>query len=143
MPLLGAHMSISGGLSKALFRGKKSGCQVIQVFTKNPNRWVSRGLSPEEIVAFNEARIKTSIEPVASHDSYLINLASPRREARKKSFHALLDEMDRAERLNIPYVVMHPGSHLGDGEKAGIKRISEALNYIFDRTSQFKVKILL
>ena len=143
MPLLGAHMSISGGLPKALLRGKKSGCQVIQIFTKNPNRWISRGLSLKEIDAFNEARTKTSIEPVASHDSYLINLASPRREDRKKSSHALLDEMDRAERLSIPYVVMHPGSHLGDGEKVGIKRISDALNHIFDRTSQFKVKILL
>ncbi len=136
-------MSISGGLSKALFRGKERGCQVIQIFTKNPNRWISRGLSPKEIDAFNEARRETSIEPVAAHDSYLINLASPRREDRKKSCHALLDEMDRAERLSIPYVVMHPGSHLGDGEKVGIKRISEALNHIFDRTSQFQVKILL
>ena len=136
-------MSITGGLSKALFRGRKRGCQVIQIFTKNPNRWISRGLSPKEIDAFNEARRETSIEPVAAHDSYLINLASPRREDREKSFHALLDEMDRAERLSIPYVVMHPGSHLGDGEKVGIKRISEALNHIFDRTSQFQVKILL
>ena len=136
-------MSISGGLSKALFRGKKRGCEVIQIFTRNPNRWISRRLSLKEIDAFDEARIETSIEPVAAHDSYLINLASPHRENREKSFHALLDEMDRAERLSIPYVVMHPGSHLGDGEKVGIKRISEALNHIFDRTSQFQVKILL
>lgn len=143
MPQLGAHMSISGGLWKALFRGKKSGCQVIQIFTKNPNRWISKELSSKEIDAFNEARAKTAIVPVASHDSYLINLASPRREDRKKSFHALFDEMDRAERLSIPYVVMHPGSHLGDGEKAGINRIAEALNHIFDRTPQFQVKILL
>jgi deoxyribonuclease-4 len=143
MPLLGAHMSISGGLFKALFRGKERGCKVVQIFTKSPNRWSSRELSEKEIDAFNEARSKTSIEPVAAHDSYLINLASPRGEDRKKSFDALMDEMERAERLSIPYLVMHPGAHLGDGEKAGIERIAEALNHIFDRTSQFQVKILL
>lgn len=136
-------MSVSGGLAKALFRGEKRGCQVIQIFTKNPNRWISKELSLKEIDAFHEARATTSVEPVATHDSYLINLASPRRESRNRSLQALLDELVRADRLRIPYVVIHPGAHLGDGEKKGIGRISEALNRILDRTSQFRVKILL
>lgn len=143
MPRFGAHMSVSGGLSKALVRGKKAGCQVIQIFTRNTSRWVSRPISSVEIDAFIKARYETGIEPVAAHDSYLINLASPHLEVREKSFHALLDEMERAVNLEIPYLVIHPGSHLGEGEKKGIKRISEALNRIHDRTPEVQTKILL
>ncbi len=143
MPLLGAHMSISGGLAKALFRGEKCGCQVIQVFTKSPNQWVCGKLSPEEMDAFHAARIQTSVVPVAAHDSYLINLASPRPENRRRSSQALQDELVRADLLSIPYVVIHPGAHLGAGEKRGIRRIAEALNRIFDRTLGLRVQILL
>ena len=143
MPLLGAHMSISGGLDRAIFRGKERGCQVIQIFTRNASRWRAKALSRGEIDSFLTAREKTSVEPVAAHNSYLINLASPRVPVRKKSFHALLAEMERAERLKIPYLVIHPGSHLGDGEKIGLDRIIVALNRIFDQTSSYVLKILL
>ncbi|MBW1782714.1 MAG: deoxyribonuclease IV, partial [Deltaproteobacteria bacterium] len=107
------------------------------------NQWISKELSLKEIDAFHEAREITSVKPVAVHDSYLINLASPLQENRKRSSEALLDELMRADRLNIPYVVMHPGAHRGDGEKRGIGRISEALNRILDHTSHLRVKILL
>jgi len=143
MPLLGAHMSISGGLEKAILRGEKRGCQVIQIFTGSPNRWVSGKLSPGEIDAFHRFRTQTAVVPIAAHDSYLINLASPRREQRERSAQALQDELNRAESLNIPYVVMHPGAHVGEGEKEGIRRIAEALNRIFDRTYPLRVQILL
>lgn len=143
MPLLGAHMSISGGLDRAIFRGKVLGCQVIQIFTRNASRWRAKGLSQIEIDSFLTAREETSIEPVAAHNSYLINLASPRVPVRKKSFHALLAEMERDERLQIPYLVMHPGSHLGDGEEIGLDRIISGLNRIFDQTSSYELKILL
>lgn len=143
MPLLGAHMSIAGGLHKALFRGKRSGCQVIQIFTISPNRWGPAGLAPDKIHAFKEARAEMGVEPVASHNSYLINLASPSREGRARSFQALIDEVDRAERLGIPQVVMHPGAHLGDGETTGIRRIAESLRRIFDMTPLSRVRILL
>jgi len=143
MPLLGAHMSISGGLEKALLRGEKRGCQVVQIFTKSPNQWVSGELSCKEIDAFEKIRTQTSVVPIAAHDSYLINLASPRRENRARSLQALQDELVRAERLNIPYVVMHPGAHMGEGEKKGIRRITEALNRVFDRTCRLRVQILL
>jgi deoxyribonuclease IV len=142
MPL-GAHMSVSGGLEKAILRGEKCGCQVIQIFTRNPNQWVRRELSLKEINAFHEARKQTSVVPVAAHDSYLINLASSRREDRERSLQALQDELARADRLSIPYVVMHPGSHLGDGEKKGIRRIAEALDRICDCTSGLRGQILL
>jgi deoxyribonuclease-4 len=143
MPLLGAHMSISGGLEKALLRGEECGCQVIQVFTKSPNQWVCGKLPPEEMDAFHAARIRTSVVPVAAHDSYLINLASPRPENRRRSLQALQGELVRADLLSIPYVVIHPGAHLGAGEKKGIRRIAEALNRIFDRTLGLRVQILL
>lgn len=143
MPLLGAHMSISGGLEKALFRGKACGCQVIQLFTRNPNQWVCGELSSKEIVAFHTARVQTSVVPVAAHDSYLINLASPRPENRKRSLQALQDELVRTDLLGIPYVVIHPGAHMGSGEKMGIRRIAGSLNRIFERTSKLRVRILL
>lgn len=143
MPRLGAHMSIAGGLDKALLRGSEVGCQVIQVFTRYRVRWSAKKLSEKEIEAFHKTRKKTGIIPVSIHNSYLINLASPRPHVRKRSLSALLNEMMWAERLKIPYLVMHPGAHLGEGEKRGLKRISEAINRVHNRTRDYKVKILL
>ena len=136
-------MSVSGGLDRALFRGREAGCQVIQIFTRNTTRWASRKLSPSDIDAFYAARQETSVEPVAAHDSYLINLASPKSEVREKSFSAFLEEMERAERLEIPYLVMHPGAHLGEGEATGLRRIIEAFNRVHDQTPDFRVQILI
>jgi len=136
-------MSISGGLEKALFRGQETECQVIQLFTQNPNRWLSRDMSAEEIEAFRLARFQTSVVPIASHDSYLINLASPSRDGRRRSLEALTDEVMRTHRLGIPYVVMHPGAHSGDGEKKGIRHIAGALTRMLERTRSTGVVILL
>ena len=136
MPPLGAHMSISGGLYKALQRGEKLGCQVIQIFTRNRNRWQSKALSKVEIDRFHEVRDKTSVKPVAAHNSYLINLASPRPDIAKKSLHALLEELGRTEVLGIPYLVMHPGAHLGEGEAKGLVKIAEGINRVQDRTPE-------
>ncbi len=143
MPLLGAHMSIAGGLNKALVRGKKTGCHVIQVFTRNRSRWKSEKLSTKEIELFLRACEETYIHPVAAHNSYLINLASPRADVFEKSFHALVDELERAELLKIPYLVIHPGAHLGDGEKRGLRRIAGAIDRVQARTEDYSVKILL
>ena len=134
-------MSINGGLYKALFRGEKVGCQVIQIFTCNASQWISKPLTQAAIKAFQNARQDTSIEPVAAHNNYLINLASSRSNVRKKSFDALVDEIRRAESLEIPYLVMHPGSHTGDGEKVGLRRVSEALNRIEGKIGDCNVKI--
>ena len=142
-PPLGAHMSISGGLYKALLRGEKTGCQVIQIFTRNRSRWKCKALSKKEIDTFHEIRDKTTVIPVAAHNSYLINLASPRSNVAEESFHALLDELGRAELLGLPYLVMHPGAHLGEGEAKGLLRIAEGINRVHDRTEGYNVKILL
>ncbi len=143
MPLLGAHMSIAGHPHEALLRGNKVGCQIIQIFTRNRITWSSRPLTREEIDAFHKVRIDTFITPVAIHCSYLINLASPLRDTRKESIALLLDEMEWARLLGIPYLVLHPGSHMGAGEKKGLLRVAEAINKIYDRPFNNKVKILL
>jgi deoxyribonuclease-4 len=136
-------MSISGGLHKAVLRGETTGCQVIQIFTRNRSRWKCKALSKKEVDTFHEIRERSTVTPVASHTSYLINLASPRSNVAEESFHALLDELGRAELLGIPYLVMHPGAHLGDGEAKGLLRIAEGVDRIHDRTEGYSVKILL
>jgi deoxyribonuclease-4 len=136
-------MSISGGLYKAPLKGREAGCQAIQIFTRNRNRWKSKKLSTKEIDLFHKACEETSIRVVAAHSSYLINLASTRSHVFEKSVHALLQELERAELLEIPYLVMHPGAHVGGGEKKGLKRIAGALNDVLERTSDYRVQILL
>lgn len=141
--LLGAHMSISEGLYKAFLRGKEVGCTTIQIFTKNSNQWKVKDLTEEEILKFKEAQKETGISPVVAHDSYLINLGSPDRELLQKSREAFLVELKRCDQLDIPYLVMHPGSHVGAGESEGIKRIAESLNWALEKTPGSRVMILL
>ena len=100
-------------------------------------------MSNHEIDAFLRTREETSVIPVAVHGSYLINLASPGTDVRGRSLVLLLEEMTWAERLQIPYLVLHPGSHLGTGEDAGVLRVVEAVNRIHEKTRDFRVKILL
>ncbi len=141
--LIGSHMSIAGGVSKALFRGKEVGCATIQIFTKNASRWANKPLDPVEIERFRDACETTGIGPVVSHDSYLINLASPDDALYKKSIDAMRDELERAEALDVPFVVAHPGAHVGSGETKGLKRIARAIDRIHGRTKKHRVRILL
>lgn len=141
--MLGAHTSIAGGLHRAILRGKDLGCDAIQIFTGSRNRWEKRKLSAQEIDAFHKAREATSVRPVAAHNSYLINLASPVPAMFEKSLAALVEELERAELLGIPFLVMHPGAHMGAGERPGIRRIVEGINRANDKTARFRVKILL
>jgi deoxyribonuclease-4 len=142
-PLIGAHMSIAGGVSKALARGREAGCATIQIFTKNANQWAARPLDPEEVVRFKAACRDTGIKPVVAHDSYLINLASPDPALYKKSIDALRDELERTEALGLVGLIIHPGAHMGAGEKKGLARIARALDRIHARTAGFKARILL
>ncbi len=142
-PLLGAHISIAGGIEKSLIRGYDLGCNTIQIFTKNSRGWRERYLERAEIDAFHETIKKTCIDPIISHGSYLINLASTDNETHRKSINAMLCEMERCELLNIAYLVMHPGSHKGSGELSGIEKISDSINLIHQKTAGCSVKILL
>lgn len=142
-PLIGAHMSIAGGAYNALLSGKKVGCRTIQIFTKNNNQWNAKPLTQQEIEAFKKTREETGIGPIVAHNSYLINVASPDKALAKKSTEAMLIELERAEALGVSALVMHPGSHIGTGEKEGIKRIAQAIDYLHQKTPKFKVKIAL
>ena len=136
-------MSIAGGVAQALWRGMEIGCDAIQLFTKNANQWRSKPLTPDDRAAFQQARQETGVIPVAAHDSYLINLASPDTRLYEQSQEALWEEMQRAEALGIPYLVMHPGSHRGDGEQEGLYRIARAINLLHQQGGEMRVMILL
>jgi len=143
MGLLGAHVSISGGVEKSPLRGEELGCDAIQIFSKNQRQWKSFPISDDTANAFQEALKNSRVRQVVIHDSYLINLASPNPESLQKSWDAFLDEMDRADRLGVPYLVFHPGSHMKKGEEAGIHQIAESLNFVLDQQPDGKVMLLL
>lgn len=142
-PRLGAHMSIAGGVDKALLRGQEIGCDAIQIFTKNNNQWRAKPLTEEDIGAYKTNRNTTGIGPILAHDSYLINIACPKKDLYEKSLEALRIEVTRAAALEIPYLIIHPGAHLGSGEAEGIKRVVEALDTILEGAQASPVMICL
>ncbi len=142
-PLIGAHMSIAGGVDGAIPRGESVGCRTIQIFTKNASQWVAKKIDEDEAQRFKENLSSSKIESVVVHDSYLINLASPKEDLRKKSFAAFLDEMERCRQLGIEHLIMHPGSHTGSGEEDGLKTITSEFNEILSRTEGWKVNITI
>jgi deoxyribonuclease-4 len=139
--LLGAHVSASGGIINALTEAQELDCGVIQIFTTNSNRWQGKKISEGEIKDFLKRKKELNIE-VVSHDSYLINLASPNIELRIKSIKAFKDEILRCQSLEIKYLVMHPGSHVGVGEGVGLKNIIDSLNDVL-KNDKSEVKIIL
>ncbi|MBW2608145.1 MAG: deoxyribonuclease IV [Deltaproteobacteria bacterium] len=141
--LLGAHFSIARGLDKALFEAKSYGCNTLQIFTKNANAWKERIVTQKEIENFEQAKLETGITEIASHTSYLINPATPEKKKHKMSINALLQELVRSSNLGIPYVVLHPGSHMEAGEKEGILRIAESIDEIFAKTPGISTRLLL
>lgn len=126
-PLLGAHVSVAGGLATAPERGRTIGADVIQIFSKQNTRWMGKALEEDEARAFREAGARTGIPTAAIHCAYLINLASAKEAVRTRSLYALEDEASRAAMLGVPYLVMHPGSCGEDQEDVGIARIASAL----------------
>jgi deoxyribonuclease IV len=142
-PLLGAHMSIAGGVSEALIRGGHSGCECIQIFTKSSRQWASKPYAPQEVEAFKTAQAATGISIVVAHDSYLINLGAPDENLRKRSVAGFIDELERCELLGIPYLVAHPGAHVGAGEEAGIKTIARSIDEAHKACPGLNVKMAL
>ena len=136
-------MSIAGGLEKALERGDKIDCRTIQIFTKNNNQWKARKITDEDLQRFHSLFNKSRISPVIAHDSYLINLASPDPELHRKSMESFFEEMERCEKLKIPYLVFHPGAHRGSGEKTALKKIAHSLNLLLKKGKGFKVSLLI
>lgn len=143
MSLFGAHMSIAGGVSVALHQAKEFVCETVQLFTKSPNQWSAKPLAEEEVKLFRKTRKQFKLKFPTAHDSYLINLASPDEALYRKSIEAFVDEIERAETLELDYLVTHPGAHLGSGEDAGIARIVQALDEVHRRCEGYRVRVLL
>ncbi len=139
----GAHMSISGGLHKAFARGETAGCDTVQIFSKNQQQWRAKPLIETDISLFKAEQQRSGFEPLIVHDSYLINLASPNDELWEKSIAAFGEELERCALLGIPYIVTHPGAHVGSGEEAGLLREAVAFNRLFDAGIGDGVTVLL
>jgi len=142
-PLIGAHVSIAGGVSQSFARGRQIGCDCIQIFTKSSRQWAAKPYSGEEIEAFKSAQAETGIKTVVAHGSYLLNLGAPDDKLRKRSVAGLIDELERCEALGVPFLIAHPGSHVGSGEEAGIATIARSIGEAHKSCAGFKTKIAL
>jgi deoxyribonuclease-4 len=140
--LLGAHESVAGGLFLAFERIEKVGGESLQIFTRNQRQWHPAELKAEEIDLFKKAHEKSGGMPVASHASYLVNLASGKDDIMEKSIRNFVLELTRCDRLGVPYVILHPGSHGGDGVEAGLERFTRGLDKAIEK-SGIAVQVLV
>ncbi len=142
--LFGAHVSTAGGIHKSVPRALELECEAIQVFTRNQRTWSPAALKPDDVERFRtEAAEHSYLTHAVSHASYLINLCATDPETLAKSRTAFIDEIDRCHQLGIPYVCLHPGSHLGEGEPAGLEAIGESLRLALAETKHTRVHVLL
>jgi deoxyribonuclease-4 len=141
--LLGAHMSIGGGVHTAIDRGCSIKCTAIQMFVKNNMQWFARPLTRAEIRAFLEHQQRSDLSSVFAHANYLINLAATNPQFHANSIQALVEELIRADQLELPFLVLHPGAHLGTGENAGLEKIVASINRVFRKIPKVKTRIAL
>src|SRR5712691_10979432 len=142
-PLLGAHMSVAGGLPRAVERAIVHRCDALQIFAKNASQWRGRPLPPEEIRGFRAAISRAGIGPVISHASYLINLATTIPGLRGQSMEAMGDEIDRAESLGLLGVVLHPGCYTVGNEAEGLTLIADGLIQLLGARPRGRTTVLL
>ena len=141
--LLGAHMSIRGGVSMAIERARSINCTAMQIFVKNNMQWFARPLRADEIRAFLNHIQRRELGSVFGHANYLINLAATNPQFRANSIRALAEELTRADQLELPFLVVHPGAHLGAGEEAGLEKIAESLDRVMAGLPKIKTRIAL
>lgn len=141
--MYGSHLSIAGGMHKAIAEAVRLGMATVQVFTKNQQQWVAKPLTEEASSAWCSACSGAGFDVTVSHDSYLINLASSDEALWGKSVDAFAEEVRRCEVLKIPYLVTHPGAHLGAGEEVGLKRVAKGLDAVFGRDKKGKTTVCL
>ena len=141
--LLGAHMSIGGGAHVAIERGCSINCTAIQIFVKNNMQWFARPLTREEIAAFLNHVQRGELMSIFAHANYLINLAAMNRQFHANSLRALSEELIRADQFELPFLVLHPGAHLGAGEEAGLEKIIASLDRVLARIPKVKTQIAL
>jgi deoxyribonuclease IV len=140
---IGAHMSVAGGISKAVERAVVHGCEALQIFTKNANQWVGKPLDPSEIRLFRRGIAEAGIVPVVSHASYLINLATTFPVLREQSIAAFVDELDRAESLGLLGVVIHPGTCTAGQDDDALRLVADAIRVAFKARPRGKTLVLL
>lgn len=143
MPLFGAHMSVAGGLGKAFDRAGRVKAEALQIFTRNQRQWAVPSMRDEEVAAFAAAWKAWGRLPVAAHGSYLINLANPERDAARRSLDSLSEEITRCTRLHIPYLIIHPGAHMGSGVRAGLSAVVVNLDGAMEKAGCPDVTVLL
>ena len=140
---IGAHMSVAGGVSRAVDRALLHGCEALQIFSRNASQWHPKPLDPSEVKAFRTRIDETGITPVVSHASYLINLATTFSALRQQSIAAFVDELDRAETLGLMGVVIHPGTCTAGSEEEGLRLIADAIRQAFKARPRRKTLVLL
>jgi deoxyribonuclease-4 len=128
--MFGSHLSIAGGMHNALLEAEKLGMNTVQVFTKNQQQWKCKPLDPQAIADWKRERERLGFTLTVSHDSYLINLASPAPKVLEASIALFVEELNRCIALEIPYLVTHPGAHLESGEEVGLKRVAKSLDEV-------------
>jgi deoxyribonuclease IV len=143
MPRLGAHLSIGGGLPRAVDRAVASRCEALQIFTKSAGQWRARVIPDDEIVLFRRRVADTGLYPVIAHNSYLINIAAAAPALREQSLAALLEEYDRADALGLQGLVMHPGSFTTGTEAEGLRLIASGLRTLLRARRRATPLILL
>jgi len=143
VPLLGAHMSIAGGLHLAFTRIRKVKGEALQIFQSNQRQWKTPPLTAEMIENFRLQWQKNRSIVVAAHDSYLINLAAPDQITVEKSVTAFADELVRAAVLEIPFLITHPGSHRGQGVEAGLESFVHNLDSAITLSKTSTVSVLI
>lgn len=136
-------MSVSGGVFKALERGHSIGCDVVQIFVKNNMQWMGRPHPPADVAQFKAEKSRHQFAAVFGHTGYLINLGAADSGNRVKSLQSLIQEITFAGALDLPFLVLHPGAHLGAGEKEGLRRIVAGLDEVVRATKDSKVRIAL
>jgi deoxyribonuclease-4 len=141
---LGAHMSIAGGMTEAVARARAVEATALQVFVKSSNQWAARPFATGEAKAFREAAREAGLDRhTIAHASYLINLGSPEVGLWEKSVAAFRVELSRCDELGIPWLVVHPGAHVGSGVDAGIARVAEAVRRAFGGSDRPATGVLL
>ncbi len=141
--LLGAHMSVAGGLNTAFERADRVGCNALQIFTKNSNQWNDPALTSDDFSKYREAKNKSKVEVVVSHDSYLINLCGATQLLLDKSRAAFIKEIQRCSTLGIRYVIFHPGAHTVMDRGEAVKLVAESLNHAHASTKGLDVVTLI
>src|ERR1700758_1444162 len=136
-------MSIRGGVSMAIERARSIRCTAMQMFVKNNVQWFARPLTRDEIRAFLDHVQRGELLSIFAHANYLINLAATNPQFHANSIRALSEELIRADQLGLPFLVLHPGAHLGAGEEAGLGKIVNSIDRVFRQMPKIKTRIAL